>query len=173
MPLHWQGSGKRGCWGHSGPCPSSPLPIPCRISPALRFPLFTTLKLFLFPLLHPWQRWAVLWGPGGRGAGAAPRAGLAAGPAAARSLSRPGTEGIRVLTSSSAAAAWGSTRPAGRPKVTWAACCPPAWSSPFAAVPAARPGVSLIIPVPLTAALLPGVAKILPNSFSQDFRDPW
>lgn len=36
-----------------------------------------------------------------------------------------------------------------------------------------RPGVSLITPVPLTAALLPEVAKILPSSFSQDFRDPW
>ncbi|XP_062360400.1 somatomedin-B and thrombospondin type-1 domain-containing protein-like isoform X2 [Cinclus cinclus] len=37
-----------------------------------------------------------------------------------------------------------------------------------------RPGVASVIPVPLTAALLPEVAKILPNSFfSQDFRDPW
>nr|XP_031362047.1 pistil-specific extensin-like protein isoform X1 [Lonchura striata domestica] len=36
-----------------------------------------------------------------------------------------------------------------------------------------RPGVSLVISVALTAALLPEVAKVLPNSFSQDFRDPW
>lgn len=100
-----------------------PLALP-PLSSALLFPLLMTLKL-AFPL-HPWQRWAVLWGPGGRGAGAAPGAGLAAGPAAARSLCPPGTEGIPVLSSSSAAAAWGSTRPAGRPKVTRAACCPAA-----------------------------------------------
>ncbi|KAL9834461.1 uncharacterized protein GJ701_012755 isoform 2-T2 [Geothlypis trichas] len=113
-------------------------------------------------------RWAVPWGPGGHGAGAAPRAGLAAGPAAARSRCRPGTAGIPVLTSSSAAAAWGSTRPAARPKVT---------GLPAALLPAVSvccpPGVSLIIPVFLTAALVPEVAKILPSSFSQDFRGPW
>lgn len=122
MPLHCQGSGERGCWGHSGlALPPRPL---CCISPVLLFPLLMTLTLFP---LRPRQRWAVPWGPGGRGAGAAPRAGLAAGPAAARSLSRPGTEAIPVPTSSSAAAAWGSTRPAGRPKVTRAAAAlPPA-----------------------------------------------
>ncbi|XP_069651190.1 somatomedin-B and thrombospondin type-1 domain-containing protein-like [Haliaeetus albicilla] len=43
-----------------------------------------------------------------------------------------------------------------------------------AAVPAACPGVSLTIYVsPPSAALLPEVAKILPDSFSRDFRDAW
>ncbi|KAM9626235.1 uncharacterized protein ACIBXB_019325 isoform 1-T1 [Morphnus guianensis] len=121
MPLPRRGSpcpgpGERGCRGHPGPSSRLPAPMCCTF-PALLLPSFTPLKLS-FPPSPParQQRWAARWDPGGRGAGAAPRAGSAARPAAARSPFRPGTEGSRVPTSSSAAAAWGSTRPAGRPK---------------------------------------------------------
>ena len=102
--------------------PQSPSPVlhlPCSLPS-----IFHALEALFSPFSAPpaplacQQQWAAQWGPGGRGAGAAPRAGLAARPAAARSPFHPGTEGSPVPTLSSAAAAWGSTRPAGWPKVT-------------------------------------------------------
>lgn len=123
-----QGRGTDGVPRPRLPPPLSP-PLCCSISPALLPP---SVPLKLSSLLHPpaplarRQQWAARWGPGGHGVGAAPRAGSAARPAAARSPSHPGTEGSPVPTSSSAAAASGSTRPAGWPKVMWVPRgCPP------------------------------------------------
>jgi len=153
-----------GAWGRGAAGVTLPLPP---VSPPLLLPPFMPLKLSsLSPARR--QRWAARWGPGGHGVGAAPRAGSAARPAAARSPSRPGTEGTPAPTSSSAEGAWGSTRPAGRPKVMGG----PA-GSPRVTVPAACSEASLTVPVFPLATLLPEVAKILPDSFSQDFRDPW
>lgn len=98
----------------------SPLSLAlCCIFPALLLPSSLPLKLSFPCSPSHGQQWAAWWGPGGRGVGAAPCVGLAARLAAARSPSRPGTEGSPVRTSSSVVAAWGSTQPAAQPKVRW------------------------------------------------------
>ncbi|XP_023793630.1 uncharacterized protein LOC111936741 [Cyanistes caeruleus] len=132
MPLHWQGSGERGCWGHSAlalPPLSSP---PCCISPALSIVRDTeTLSFPSAPSLAavgcavgPWGPWSGCSSPCGVGSRAR-----------SRQVTVPPRHG-------------------GDP-------CPDLKQ---------RRGCLGQHPACGTAK---EVAKILPNSFSQDFRDPW
>ncbi|XP_058707054.1 SCO-spondin-like isoform X4 [Poecile atricapillus] len=133
MPLHWQGSGERGCWGHSAlalPPLSRP---PCCISrvrdtETLSFPSPPSLAA-VGCAVGPWGPWSGCSSPCGVGSRAR-----------SRQVTVPPRHG-------------------GDP-------CPDLKQ---------RRGCLGQHPACGTAkaALLPEVAKILPSSFSQDFRDPW
>ncbi|XP_041266100.1 somatomedin-B and thrombospondin type-1 domain-containing protein-like isoform X1 [Onychostruthus taczanowskii] len=136
-PLHWQGSGERGCWGHSGLLPLSPSPVlhlPCSAlsivhdTETLSFPSPPSLAA-VGCAVGPWGPWSGCSSPCGVGSRAR-----------SRQVTVPPRHG-------------------GDP-------CPDLKQ---------RRGCLGQHPTCGTAkaALLPEVAKILPSSFSQDFRDPW
>ncbi|XP_033374150.1 uncharacterized protein LOC107211765 isoform X5 [Parus major] len=137
MPLHWQGSGERGCWGHSALALPSLSRPPCCISPALSIVRDTETLSFPSPpslaavgcAVGPWGPWSGCSSPCGVGSRAR-----------SRQVTVPPRHG-------------------GDP-------CPDLKQ---------RRGCLGQHPACGTAkaSLLPEVAKILPNFFSQDFRDPW
>ncbi|XP_018863864.1 uncharacterized protein LOC107211765 isoform X2 [Parus major] len=132
MPLHWQGSGERGCWGHSALALPSLSRPPCCISPALSIVRDTETLSFPSPpslaavgcAVGPWGPWSGCSSPCGVGSRAR-----------SRQVTVPPRHG-------------------GDP-------CPDLKQ---------RRGCLGQHPACGTAK---EVAKILPNFFSQDFRDPW
>ncbi|XP_058707053.1 somatomedin-B and thrombospondin type-1 domain-containing protein-like isoform X3 [Poecile atricapillus] len=163
MPLHWQGSGERGCWGHSAlalPPLSRP---PCCISrvrdtETLSFPSPPSLAA-VGCAVGPWGPWSGCSSPCGVGSRAR-----------SRQVTVPPRHGGDPCPDLKQRRGCLGQHPAcGTAKGNVGCLLPSCVVIPVCC----RPGVSLIIPVPLTAALLPEVAKILPSSFSQDFRDPW
>lgn len=79
MPLHWQRSGERGCWGHSGPCPFSPLAA----SPGSALSVARAIETLSFPsapclaavgcAVGPWGPWSGCSSPCGVGSRARSR----------------------------------------------------------------------------------------------------
>lgn len=167
MPLHWQGSGERGCWGHSGlafpPLSLSPvLHLPCSALSAV--PDTETLPsppslAAVGCAVGPWGPWSGCSSPCGVGSRARSR----------QVTVPPRHGGDPCPDLKQRRGCLGQHPTCGTAKGNAGCLLPSCLIVPVCC----RPGVSLTIPLPLTAALLPEVAKILPNSFSQDFRDPW